>query len=295
VSAPSFESVEIIDDGTADWARAREASFVIHQRIRYDYPGTVHDLYQHLMVIPPDHHGAQRTVRSEVVTNVAGAHRRQRLDSFGNVITEFRVPAVPGSVEFEAWALITRGTSSGAERVAIDRRYFSFTRLTRPDQQLRDVAGELGRGGCRGLALAERICHWVREAITYEYGITGVRTTAAEALAGGRGVCQDYSHVMLTLCRLVGLPARYVSGHLLGEGGSHAWVEVLLADERRRTGQAVAFDPTHGCQTGPRHLTVAVGRDYSDVAPLWGTYDSPLVGTLTVAKRAGLAAIEYAA
>ena len=70
----------------------------------------------------------------------------------------------------------------------------------------------------------------MHEAISYAHGVTSVATTAAEALAGGQGVCQDSAHVMIALCRAIGLPARYVSGHLLGEGGTHAWVEVIVAD-----------------------------------------------------------------
>ncbi len=61
--------------------------------------------------------------------------------------------------------------------------------------------------------------------MTYEFGPTSVRTTAAEAWSLGRGVCQDMAHVMIAMCRTQGIPARYVSGHLLGEGASHAWVE----------------------------------------------------------------------
>jgi transglutaminase-like putative cysteine protease len=130
----------------------------------------------------------------------------------------------------------------------------------------------------------------------YEYGITGVGTTATEALAAGRGVCQDMAHIMLSLCRLCGLPARYVSGHLLGEGGTHAWVEVLVADPDVQ-GATVphAFDPTNGCTTGPRYLTVAVGRDYADVPPTSGSYTAPFAGALTTRKRAGIVALEYAA
>ena len=99
---------------------------------------------------------------------------------------------------------------------------------------------------------------------------------------------------MVTLCRLAGIPARYVSGHLLGEGGSHAWVEALVPDGTRTHSRIVhAFDPTEGCRTGPRHLTVAVGRDYADVAPMSGSYTSSIPGTasipgtLHVTKRAG--------
>lgn len=100
-----------------------------------------------------------------------------------------------------------------------------------------------------------------------------MRTTAAEALAAGRGVCQDYAHVMLAVCRILGLPARYVSGHLLGKGGSHAWVEVLKPAPGLRTSVADAWDPTHDRRVGIEYLTVAVGRDSADVVSLSGTYD----------------------
>jgi transglutaminase-like putative cysteine protease len=97
---------------------------------------------------------------------------------------------------------------------------------------------------------------------------------------------------MLSLCRLIGLPARYVSGHLLGEGGTHAWVEVLAPDGG---GGAVAcgFDPTHGRRTGVRYVTVAFGRDYRDVAPTSGTYVGG-AGRLTARKRVDIIGVEYA-
>jgi transglutaminase-like putative cysteine protease len=113
--------------------------------------------------------------------------------------------------------------------------------------------------------------------------VTSVATTAAEALAVGRGVCQDSAHVMLALCRAVGLPARYVSGHLLGEGGTHAWVEVVLADAAGA--RAVAFDPCNGRRAGREYLTVATGRDYTDVAPTSGTYVGAARGTLAATKQ----------
>ena len=97
----------------------------------------------------------------------------------------------------------------------------------------------LKASGDQGLALAQRISDWVYQTIRYVHGVTDIHTTAAEALALGRGVCQDYAHIMLVLCRLCGLPARYVSGHLLGEGGTHAWIEVLIpATDRADTATA---------------------------------------------------------
>lgn len=118
--------------------------------------------------------------------------------------------------------------------------------------------------------------------------MTGVRTTAAEALAGGRGVCQDYAHVMLALCRAACLACRYVSGHLVGEGGSHAWVEVVVPNQSSPAhgrAVAVAFDPTHDRRAGADYFTVAVGRDYGDVAPTCGTFEGGGPGVLSAGKR----------
>ncbi len=90
--------------------------------------------------------------------------------------------------------------------------------------------------------------------MSYSHDRTTVFTTAAEAFALRAGVCQDYSHVLLSLCRYCGLPARYVSGHLLGEGGTHAWVEVLIADGEGGVVAARARpDPRQGCGAAPSH------------------------------------------
>ncbi len=91
---------------------------------------------------------------------------------------------------------------------------------------------------------------------------------------------------MLSVLRLCGPPARYVSGHLRGEGGTHAWVEVLLPGDGSAGGAvALALDPTHAQAPGPGYVTVAVGRDYGDVAPTSGTYDGPWIGRLSISKR----------
>jgi transglutaminase-like putative cysteine protease len=101
---------------------------------------------------------------------------------------------------------------------------------------------------------------------------------------------------MLAVSRHAGLPARYVSGHLLDEGGSHAWVEVLLEDTDRVTGWiAMALDPTHNRPIGLNYVTIATGRDYTDVAPTSGTYRASRLGSLHARNRFGLAAIDYRA
>jgi len=134
---------------------------------------------------------------------------------------------------------------------------------------------------------------WVYGQMRYAHGLTGVKTSAAEAFALRQGVCQDYAHVMIAICRACDLPARYVSGHLLGEGGTHAWLEVLLPGERAGTYVAHPLDPTHGTEPGLNYITIAVGRDYGDVAPTSGTFRAPYGGQLSTSKRAGVTALEY--
>jgi len=118
----------------------------------------------------------------------------------------------------------------------------------------------------------------VRDRMDYSPGSTHVHTSAGEAWAEGRGVCQDFSHATLSLLRAVGIPGRYVSGYVHTEdaevgvpglGESHAWIEAW-------NGGWEAHDPTNGREVAAAHVLVARGRDYRDVAPLTGIYAGPL-------------------
>jgi transglutaminase-like putative cysteine protease len=128
---------------------------------------------------------------------------------------------------------------------------------------------ETGRAGASVMNVVAR----VRERLRYEPGATDVTTSAAEALARGRGVCQDFAHLTLAACRCLGLAARYVSGyvyapeHAAGAAASHAWVDVWLPSRGW-----VALDPTHDGPQTERHVRVAVGRDYADVPPTRGVF-----------------------
>src|SRR5260221_9880598 len=108
--------------------------------------------------------------------------------------------------------------------------------------------------------MAAEIAAWVRRAISYTPGATSVHTAAWQALSQGKGVCQDFAHIMLAICRLRGLPARYVSGHRLGQGHTHAWVEVIVRDPALPSGfRAVPFDPTRGRPVDLTYISVAMG------------------------------------
>ena len=269
---------------------------VMQQTLRYDYPSPVHRLDHHLKVLPPARHGDQVRTESSVAVRGAGAVVTESVDAFGNVAVRVRADRVQASVEFVVRVSVERHDGAGAEVPAGGgRRLLAASELTEPDGALRRAARGLGQGDA-GLALALRINAWVSAHMHYRHDVTNVRTTAAEALALGAGVCQDYAHVMLALCRLSGLPARYVSGHMVGEGGSHAWVEVLVPSATDPLSLvAVPFDPTNNRMAGASYLTVAVGRDYADVAPTHGSYCGAAGGTLTTSKSLEQQAVDLVA
>ena len=122
---------------------------------------------------------------------------------------------------------------------------------------------------------ANALMEWVYREFRYESGVTNVNTHLEEAFQMRRGVCQDFTHVMLGLCRAVGIPARYASGYLyngprdtlVGAQASHAWAEVYLP-----AAGWIGFDPTNNTLADERYVKISVGRDYEDVAPVRGSY-----------------------
>jgi transglutaminase-like putative cysteine protease len=299
--AGAGRSIEVVDPRTVEWPRVSRSAYLIEQELTYRYEGPIDDLRHRLVVVPPRVHGDQRRAGYRVtVRSAASPVRRVHHDAFGNVILDVEVDRVEDAIAFRTRVRVTRGPAFEASHrlrsSQVDPVYRHPSPLTRPDGALRSAARRL-RSVCRDdLSLAHAINEWVHATMRYGFGVTQVSSGAAEALAGGTGVCQDYAHIMLALCRLCGLPARYVSGHLLGEGGTHAWVEVLLpVAGTPSVTVAHALDPTHGCAAGPAYLTVAVGRDYRDVAPTSGRYRSGFRGVLEARKRVGIVGVEYAA
>ena len=281
-----------IEPASVDWSSARRASYLVRQTFRYEYPEPIRDLSHRLVVIPPERFGDQRRLWHDVSVALDGARVENRSDRFGNVIVEIFAPRVADAIEFVAEVSVERRPAEPnrlADGWLADGYLLEASTLTQADDRILRAADDLSAVSEWGLPLADRINDWVYQSMTYRYEVTGVRTTAAAALELGAGVCQDYAHVMLALCRTCGLPSRYVSGHLLGQGGTHAWVEVILPTNDG-SGDAIAhaFDPTHASRGGLGYVTVAVGADYSDVAPTSGTYVSGARGRLTATKRVSL-------
>lgn len=114
--------------------------------------------------------------------------------------------------------------------------------------------------------LADELCRMVYDMMDYRPCSTTIHTPASEICLLRRGVCQDYAHWMIALCRIHGLPARYVCGFVEGTGETHAWVEVC--DGYRWMG----WDPTHNCRIEYGYVAIAHGRDASDCAVSRGLY-----------------------
>ncbi len=138
------------------------------------------------------------------------------------------------------------------------------------------------------LTAVRRLSATLYDALGYDKDATDVDSPIDDALAAGRGVCQDFAHIMIAICRSWGIPARYVSGYLYTDhlhasdrsnpDATHAWVEVYLPSLRW-----VGFDPTNNTLAGERHVVVAIGRDYGDVPPSKGVYKGEADSGLAVA------------
>ena len=258
------------------------------------------DLHQRLVMIPRDHHGDQHLVQHDLaVRGTEGDHRISwERDPFGNRVARVVANRVPQAVDFEATFRVERTVRSAVApppwRNATERLAFLRpTALTAPDRRLLDAAFEIAQSSADARERAERAHAWTATSIAYQYGITGYSTPAAMALHLGRGVCQDYAHILLALLRVLNVPARYVSGHLVGEGAPHAWVEAFI-DRGPDDVEVIGYDPTHARRVRLDYITVAVGRDFSDVSPTSGTYSGPALGRLAASKQAEVVEIRYA-
>ncbi len=293
-ASAAFSPEPFLDSRAIEWANVRRVRSRFNQRFHYAYPGPIANLRQRLIVIPADQHGAQRLCSHSLQVDPTPSTTRQQTDRFGNRIFELEVSRADACISFEVQMTVEREAHPQHQRKvtrSAAAQLLKPTRLTQANAEIEGVARQLQGETADSRELAQSISDWVYRTMHYQSGVTTVMTTAAQALALRHGLCQDYAHLMLALCRSIGLPAGYVSGHMLGEGGSHAWVEVMLPTHQGYN--AFAFDPTNNRHPDLRYITVAVGRDYHDVAPTSGSYTAPYCGQLTCSKRAGLTLVEY--
>lgn len=283
-----------LDTRTIDWSTVRRARYEVRQSYCYEYPGPIDDVRQVLIVVPPDCIGGQRLLSYTVAVEPRATPRFDS-DRFGNRVCFIALPRVEQRLRFEIRLRIEQEAGAAIVSAPGDSETFLLpSPLAEPFPELQAVAETLRQAHREPQALVEAINQWVYDWISYRHDVTNVRSTARDAFTLRQGVCQDYAQLMIALCRLCGVPARYVSGHLLGEGAMHAWTHVLLPGPDGNASWQ-SFDPTHSRRAGLSYLTIAVGRDFSDVSPTRGSFRAAYAGRLAGGfKQAGVVELAHA-
>jgi len=201
----------------------------------------------------------------------------QHEDAFGNITHVFNVDGPLTELRILAEGEIDTQDANGVVRGGIERfpasLYLRETPLTQADQAIAEFAAEARKvGGDSVLSVLHALLERVHEGIEYDdRSSTTSTTTAAEAFALKRGICQDFTHVFISAARSLAIPARYIGGHFFRADGAvvqeaaHAWAEAFVPDLGW-----VAFDAANGLCATDAHVRVAVGLDYLGAAPTRG-------------------------
>lgn len=282
--------VPFLEFAKIDWSTVKRSLFFAYQQFQYVYPSAVEDLSQRLLV-KPRNYGGQRLLDFKLGVEPIPLSTKQTLDDFQNTVLHLEVAHISHWTSFEVMFCVE---NTMQKEVLVSPQPLPQFRiassLTKANALILEIAKELLSQAHSELDFAVRASDWVSQTMQYKSGVTHVQTTAADALEIGAGLCQDYSHVFIALCRAVGIAARYVSGHMLGEGGSHAWVEVLVTQHGQC--KAIGFDPTNARVPNLGYTVVALGRDYNDVPPTSGRFIGDSAGVLHFEKHAGLLELE---
>lgn len=242
----------------------------ITHRTEYAYDQPVPYGLQRLRLVPQE--GSTQKVATWSLL-VEGATEEVRFfDQFGNDTRLVSIGGAPHSIGIvasgEIDTLDTAGVTGPHRGFAPLWLFVPPTPLTQPGERITALAGEIGPGA--NLERLHALMDMVRDRVEFEAGTTGTATAAEEALAHGRGVCQDHAHIFISAARRLGFPARYISGYLLIEGvseqvASHAWAEAHVDGLGW-----VGFDAANGTSPDERYVRLAAGRDYRDAMPISG-------------------------
>jgi transglutaminase-like putative cysteine protease len=238
----------------------------------YRYSEPVRLLHSELRVLPAEHFG-QHLVEERLVLD-PDARAFAMHDAFGNRYhhVDFLVEVDRLHVAIDAEVDTQDGPIEAPPLTPLFQYLFTQPTARSPfDPVISGIAAEIPED-LDPVELAETTMSLFKDRFQYEVGTTDVAATAVDLLKTNRGVCQDFSHLMLSILRMRGVPARYVSGYLAPADGeeltvaSHAWVQLFDGDAWH------GFDPTNHARQDGRYVVVGVGRDYDDVPPLRGTY-----------------------
>ena len=267
---------------------------IVH-RSTFVYPDAVSTSHHEARLAPRDSE-SQRTISHDVAINPTPTARRERHDYFGNRTLHFSVREAHRSldvlaksvVELDAttppllsaspgWELVRDRLRFDRRRDVLDAYAFTFeSPMAKGVPALYDYVLPSFPPGRPVLEGVRDFTHRIHADFVYDAESTDLSTQVSEVLRRRRGVCQDFAHLQIAGLRCLGLPARYVSGYLLtrpppgrikliGADASHAWMGTFVPDFGW-----VDFDPTNDLLPSDEHVTIAHGRDFSDVTPLKG-------------------------
>lgn len=236
----------------------------------------------------------------------------RRFDHLGNCIHHFDIPGQHSLLELHTESVVETFPASFPEETPskdvahywedVDKlrfhpEFWEFTQegeFTHPTDLLLEFTREFGFGReVSPLTFARSLNEWLYDTLSYDTEATTVDSSIDVAISNRKGVCQDFSNIMITMLRGQGIPARYISGYLfhrtddrshVAQDSTHAWVEAYIPGNGW-----IGFDPTNKIPAGERHIRVAIGRDYADVPPTRGVFKGVVESTLSVAVRVSLA------
>jgi transglutaminase-like putative cysteine protease len=257
---------------------------ILH-RTRYNYAAPVRDSFNDIRLQPMPI--PEQVVESFLLKILPAARLTHFKDFFSNWVNHFEILEPHSYLMIEAQSRVnTRPPpplpaeklcpfekmkeATNIERCFDYLQSSRFVELTPEAWKLAlDAAAGMDDAWLATLALMK----FVHGFLKYESFSTHVHTHMSEVLKDRRGVCQDFAHLMIGLCRSLKIPARYVSGYLATEAASatHAWMEVYIPGHGWR-----GLDPTHNCQLGVTYIKIGNGRDYADVSPVSGNYRGTL-------------------
>jgi transglutaminase-like putative cysteine protease len=267
---------------------------VVHRTI-YRYGETVTTSHHEARLSPRDHEH-QRSLSHHIEITPTPAVRRRRFDYFGNRALHFALSEPHKALEVVAtsvvelraphpldlgrtppWETLVKRLRSERRRDVLDAYELAFdSPHVTFSTALHEYALPSFAEGRPVLEAVRDLTKRIHADFTYDTRATSISTSLTQLLAARRGVCQDFAHLMIGCLRAVGLAGRYVSGYLrtrpppgkprlVGADASHAWVATWVPELGW-----VDFDPTNDLMPGPEHVTIAYGRDFSDVTPIRG-------------------------
>lgn len=256
--------------------------FEITHRTSYTYASPVRDSFNEVRLQP--FNNDMQTVEHFLLKILPAARLRHHHDFYSNVVHHFEITEPhttllvesqlrvstknppPLALDATPWPLARIGEALREPRVFDFLRDSHYVEMS-PEVWRLALDATVGVTDTWQAALA--LMRTVHTVLKYESNSTNVHTHASDVLRDKRGVCQDFAHVTIALCRALKIPALYASGYLATETASatHAWMEVLVPGFGW-----VALDPTHNRPVDENYVKIAVGRDYADVPPVAGNY-----------------------